>query len=117
MEKTVRWYVDTLGAHITFEGEIKGSKVNYFEISGFNFIVTGQLDDENGEDSPLDPTLRSRFGLDHFGFAVEDMAEALEDLRAQGVNILMEPWSPREGLIIAYIEGPDNVRIELTKRE
>jgi len=54
--------------------------------------------------------------VDHFGFAVEDMEEAVADLRAKNVTILEAPWSPRPGLTICYIEGPDKVRIELSQR-
>jgi catechol 2,3-dioxygenase-like lactoylglutathione lyase family enzyme len=117
VEKTARWYVDVLGARITFEGKFKGSKVYYLDLNGFNFILFGQLEGETGANQPIEASLRSRFGVDHFGFAVEDMQAAAADLRAKGVNILEEPWSPRPGLTIAYIEGPDHVRIELAERK
>jgi catechol 2,3-dioxygenase-like lactoylglutathione lyase family enzyme len=116
VESTARWYVDTLGAKITFEGEFKGSKVCYLEISGFNFIVFGRLQGEEGNSSPMAPTLQTRFGLDHFGFAVDRMESAVADLKAKGVVILEGPWSPRPGLTICYIQGPDMVRVELSER-
>lgn len=117
VERTARWYVSTLGAKITFEGQFKGSKVYYFEIGGFTFIVFGQLQGEEGAQAPMAPTLQTRFGVDHFGFAVEDMDAAVGDLRAKGVVILEGPWSPRAGLRICYIEGPDSARIELSERK
>ena len=83
----------------------------------FTIICFGRLEDESGEAEPIEPTLRTRFGVDHFGFAVDDVRGAIEELRAGGVTILEEPWSPRDGLTIAYIEGPDKVRIELTQRD
>lgn len=117
VERTARWYVDKLGARITFEGQFKGSKVFYFEVGGFTFIVFGQLQGENGPAEPIEPTLRTRFGVDHFGFAVDNMDEAVNDLRAKGVNFVETPWSPRPGLRICYIEAPDHVRIELSERK
>jgi lactoylglutathione lyase len=116
VESTARWYVDKLGAKITFEGQFRGSKVYYLNISGFTFIVFGRLDGEDRDNAPLPPNLQSRFGVDHFGFAIEDMAQAVDELRSKQVTILEEPWSPRAGLVICYIEGPDKVRIELTER-
>jgi lactoylglutathione lyase len=116
VERTASWYVDTLGARITFEGQFRGSKVYYLDISGFNFIVFGQLQGEEGGDQPIAADLRTRFGVDHFGFAVDGMEEAVADLRAKNVTILEAPWSPRPGLTICYIEGPDKVRIELSQR-
>ena len=117
VERTARWYVNTLGARITFEGQFRGSKVYYMDLSGFNFIVFGLLQGEEGADRPIEADLRTRFGVDHFGFAVEDMAAAVAELRAKNVTILEAPWSPRPGLTICYIEGPDKVRIELSQRE
>jgi len=99
-----------------FEGQFKGSKVYYLDISGFNFIVFGQLQGEDGASAPIGPTLRTRFGVDHFGFAVDHMEAAVADLKAKGATILGEPWSPRPGLTICYIQGPDAVRIELSER-
>lgn len=117
VERTARWYVETLGARVTFQGEFKGSKVRYLEISGFTFIVFGRLEGEEGSRAPIGPTLRTRFGIDHFGFAVASMKRALADLKARGVAILEGPWSPRPGLTICYIQGPDRVRIELSERK
>lgn len=116
VEKTAQWYVDTLSARITFEGQFRGSKVYYLDISGFNFIVFGQLEGEEGDSTPIEPTLRTRYGTDHFGFVVNNMEEAVNDLRAKGVTILEGPWNPRPGLTICYIEGPDKARIELSER-
>lgn len=117
VEQTAQWYVDKLGARITFEGQFKGSKVRYLDIDGFRFIVFGGLEGEEGTDAPIEPTLRTRFGVDHFGFAVENMQEAVADLRAKGVTILEGPWSPRPGFTICYIEAPDKARIELSERK
>ncbi|MBM3853082.1 MAG: VOC family protein [Verrucomicrobia bacterium] len=117
VERTARWYVEMLGAKLTFEGQFRGSKVRYFEIGGFTFIVFGQLQGEEGPAAPIPPTLQTRFGVDHFGFAVDDDAAEVAVLRAKGVSILEEPWSPRPGLTICYIEGPDRARIELTERK
>lgn len=117
VDKTAQWYVSNLGAKITFEGRFKGSKVYYMDISGFNFIVFGLLEGEEGDKAPAEPSLRVRFGADHFGFAVEDMDAAVADLRVKGVTFLEEPWSPRPGLKICYIEAPDKATIELSERK
>jgi lactoylglutathione lyase len=117
VDSTVQWYVKNLGARITFHGTFKGSRVNYIDISGFTFIVFGKLEGEEGDNSPIEPTLRTRFGNDHFGFAVDDLDATVADLRKKGVNILEGPWSQRPGLKICYIEAPDKALIELTERK
>lgn len=117
VDETVQWYVDKLGANATFEGKFRGSKVRYFDINGFTFICFGRLEGEEGEYAPIEPTLRTRFGNDHFGFEVPNMDEAVAELKGKGVSFIEEPWSPRDGLKIAYIEGPDKTAIELTQRD
>jgi catechol 2,3-dioxygenase-like lactoylglutathione lyase family enzyme len=50
--------------------------------------------------------------IDHVGFAVDDLNVALAHMRASGVKITAEPVT--RGLIkFAFIEGPDQVAIEL----
>lgn len=55
-------------------------------------------------------------GIEHIGLVVDDIAGAIEDLRGKGVGILAEPKEIKPGLSIAFIQGPDGVRIELLQR-
>ncbi len=55
------------------------------------------------------------FGVAHFGFRVEDVESAVEDLSSRGVAVLGAPISESSGLTYAYIAGPDGVVIELTQ--
>ena len=84
----------------------------YIDVNGFNIILIEQMPDEE----PMPATIQTREGLDHFGFAVEDMDAAAEELTAKGVKFLVEPLQVRPGLKIAYVQGPDKVRIELSER-
>ncbi len=52
-------------------------------------------------------------GLDHFAVNTSDMDETVATLKANGVHFWAEPRSPRPGLTIAFIAGPDNIKIEL----
>ena len=109
---TSQWYCDVLGGEFTFEGQFRGSAVRFVELPGLRIYVYGELENELS----LPASIQPRFGLDHFGLLVDDMDEAIAELRAKGVPILEEPWTVRPGLRIAYIEAPDQVRIELTER-
>ncbi len=113
MEETVRWYVGKLGGRVTFTGEFRGSKVFYLDVGETTFVIFGRLAGEN----PLPPSRGSRFGLDHFGFAIDDLDGALAELRAKDVRALEGPLDVRPGLRVAYIEGPELVRIELSERK
>jgi catechol 2,3-dioxygenase-like lactoylglutathione lyase family enzyme len=50
--------------------------------------------------------------LDHFGFKVPNLAEALQRWRAAGYEVLRE-FTGTEGFANAYLLGPDAVKIEL----
>jgi catechol 2,3-dioxygenase-like lactoylglutathione lyase family enzyme len=114
IEKTAQWYCRVLGAKVTFQGEFRGSKVYYIDIAGMNFTIFGKFENE---DEPALGSLCPRYGIDHFGFSVDDIEQAISELRANDVKILEGPITVRPGLRIAYFEGPDKVRIELCERQ
>ena len=52
--------------------------------------------------------------VDHLGFSVDDLDATLARMRSEGVKITAEPRSLADGRIrLAFIEGPDQVAIEL----
>jgi catechol 2,3-dioxygenase-like lactoylglutathione lyase family enzyme len=54
--------------------------------------------------------------VDHVGFSVANLPEALEKLRKDGVKVTDEIRSVAGGKIkFAFIEGPDKIRIELVE--
>ena len=55
-------------------------------------------------------------GVEHIGLAVEDMDAAVAELRRKGAEFVVEPNSPRPGVKLAFIQGPDGVRIEIIQR-
>ena len=55
-------------------------------------------------------------GVDHLAFTVESVDDALSELRTKGVEILSGPTNIRPGLRVAFVRGPDRIRIELLER-
>ena len=55
-------------------------------------------------------------GLDHFGFRVENLAQAVAELKAKGAEFSTEPFDLRPGVKIAFVRAPGDVRIELLER-
>ena len=55
-------------------------------------------------------------GIEHIGLGVNDLDAAAAQLKARGVRFTTEPRQARPGVRIAFIEGPDRVRIELIER-
>ena len=58
----------------------------------------------------------NRLGLEHFGFAVEDLAGELDRLVKAGIRVVLPATEVVGGTHLAYIEGPDDVLIELVQR-
>ena len=57
----------------------------------------------------------NRLGLEHFGFGVEDLQAELDRLESAGVRIVLPLTEITGGARLAYIEGPDDVLIELVQ--
>jgi catechol 2,3-dioxygenase-like lactoylglutathione lyase family enzyme len=57
----------------------------------------------------------NRLGLEHFGFGVEDLAAELDRLEKAGIRIVLPLTEVAGGTRLAYIEGPDDVLIELVQ--
>ena len=51
--------------------------------------------------------------IDHLAFSVDDLDATLARLRAAGVQMTSEPHSIAEGVRCVFVEGPDQVAIEL----
>ena len=58
----------------------------------------------------------NRLGLEHFGFGVQDLEAELTRLESSGIRIVLPLTEVVGGLRLAYIEGPDDVLIELVQR-
>lgn len=52
-------------------------------------------------------------GIDHFALNTSDFEATIATLKANGVHFWVEPMSPRPGVNIAFISGPDDIKIEL----
>lgn len=58
----------------------------------------------------------NRLGLEHFGFDVTDLKAELDRLVAAGIRIVLPFTQVSPETSLAYIEGPDDVLIELVQR-
>ena len=60
---------------------------------------------------------KGKRGLDHIGFKVKDLPATLEEMKKKGVRITQELTIMPSGAKIAFVEGPDGIRIELLQRD
>jgi catechol 2,3-dioxygenase-like lactoylglutathione lyase family enzyme len=82
------------------------------DINGLAVFIARVAPEVNMPPSPRDPHL----GLDHFGFRVDNLDEAVADLKRRGAEFAVEPYNIRPGVRIAFVRAPDDVRIELLER-
>ncbi len=57
----------------------------------------------------------NRLGLEHFGFHVEDLESEMARFEAEGIRVILPLTVTPQGIKLAYIEGPDDVVIELVQ--
>ena len=57
----------------------------------------------------------NRLGLEHFGFSTDDIEADIAKFEKAGVRIVMAVTEVIAGMKLAYIEGPDDVLIELVQ--
>jgi catechol 2,3-dioxygenase-like lactoylglutathione lyase family enzyme len=58
----------------------------------------------------------NRLGLEHFGFNVADLDMEMERFEQAGIRVVLPLTDVGNGTRLAYIEGPDDVLIELVER-
>lgn len=83
------------------------------DVNGLAIFLARVAPDADLPASPADP----HTGLDHFGFRVENVDEAVAELKHRGAEIAVEPHTIRPKVRIAFVRAPDDVRIELLQRD
>ena len=111
VEGTARWYERMLGAKILRSMQQGKPRVD-LDIGGQKVFLAEVAPDGKTADPPRSPYQ----GLDHFGLRVTGIDAVAAQLKAKGVEFTMEPTSPRPGIRIAFIRGPQDVSIELLER-
>ncbi|MBW6399868.1 VOC family protein [Roseomonas sp. HJA6] len=105
-----RFYMEALGARETGRTEIRGALRLVLDLGGLTLFI------EAVPPATPHPPEPPYLGLEHLGLRVPDLDAAAADLRSRGVRFVTEPREARPGTRIAFIEGPDGVRIELIER-
>ncbi|MFH1560250.1 MAG: VOC family protein [Chloroflexota bacterium] len=110
--KTAQWYERMFGARIIETPQPSGANRVELDLNGLVILVAGAL--SPGEE--LQGLKSSHYGLDHFGLKVENLEEAAAELKSKGVEFTMEPRTTPTGLKIAFVRGPEDVRIEVVEK-
>jgi catechol 2,3-dioxygenase-like lactoylglutathione lyase family enzyme len=109
------WYEKHFGAKIVSEREVMPGTITISMELGGPVRLNVSSKPEGTSDERAVAEL-NRLGLEHFGFAVEDLEADLERLEGAGIRIVLPLTEVVGGTRLAYIEGPDDVLIELVQR-
>lgn len=110
--KTAQWYHRMFGAKIVDTPQPSGPNRVDLDLSGVMVLIAGAL--PPGEE--LQGSGDLHYGLDHFGLRVDNLREAVADLKSKGAEFVVEPRTTPTGVKIAFVRGPEGVRIELVER-
>lgn len=108
--ETAQYFNKMFDAKIVESTQSDGQRRVDLDVNGLAIFIAKA--NESTPPGPVDPHL----GLDHFGLRVENLDEAVADLKAKGAEFAVEPYAIRPGLRIAFVRAPGNVRIELLER-
>jgi lactoylglutathione lyase len=109
---TARYYERLFDATVIESIQSDGTPRVDLDLNGLTVFIARVPPDEPIPSAPSEPHL----GLDHFGLRVDNLDEAAAELKRRGASFAVEPRTIRPGVKIAFLQCPDNVRIELLER-
>ncbi len=109
---TAEWYKRMFGAEVLESVQSDGQPRIDLNLNGLTIFLARVASDAKIPSAPSEPYV----GLDHFGLRVDDLDAAYAELKQRGATFTTEPRTIRPGVKIAFIQCPDNVRIELLER-
>ncbi len=112
VKKTAEYYHQMFDARIVESIQSDGTPRTDLDLNGLTIFIAPVAPDSAVPPAPTEPYV----GLDHFGLRVENMDETVAELKRRGASFMMEPRTIRPGVKIAFVQAPDNVRIELLER-
>ena len=113
-DATAAWYEKFFNARIVSKREVMPNTVTIgMEMGGqCRLNVSSKPPGSSDERSVAE---LNRLGLEHFGFDVEDLEAEMERLTAAGIRVVLPITDTPTGSRLSYIEGPDDVLIELVQ--
>lgn len=112
VEEMIRYFEKVFEGRVVSRGESRGFPLVRMDVYGAPISILGT----NPGTEQLQPGKGWR-GLDHFGFKVKNMEETVAGLKRKGAKFVIEPTTTPAGIKIAFLEGPEGIRIELVERD
>lgn len=116
-DATARFFETMFGAEVKrdiyppgtlYPGQLRISMI----VGGQRVLIAPPHPDEPTGSAPRFPF----YGLEHFGLTIDNLDDAVDELRAKGAEIAIGPLTRNPGLRLAFIRGPEGLMIELVER-
>jgi predicted enzyme related to lactoylglutathione lyase len=113
-EQSAEWYKKYFNAEILSSKEvIPGTITITLDTGGpVRLNISSQPKDSSPDTTPA---ILNKLGLEHFGFQTSDIESDINKFNKENIPVVMNVTSIPGGAKIAFIEGPDNVLIELVQ--
>jgi len=111
-EATAQWFERMLGAEVTRSMQQGKPRID-MKLGGANIFIAPVAAGDGVNPPPTTPYQ----GLDHFGLLVTGIDDIVAELKRKGVEFTKEPQTPRPGIRICFLRGPQGISIELLERD
>ena len=110
--KTAAWYVEAFGFEIVNDENPRPQGDRFIRCRTEDGVAINISGARTGE-SMGEGDATAHWGLEHFGIEVDDIDTELKRLEGLGAEVLEGPTRTATGLSIAFIQAPEDVRIEV----
>lgn len=111
-EAMAQWFESMLGAEVLRSMQQGRPRIDV-KLGGAKIFLAAVASGDGVNPAPVTPYL----GLDHFGLLVQGVDAVAAELKAKGVVFTKEPNTPRPGIRVCFIRGPEGISIELLDRD
>jgi catechol 2,3-dioxygenase-like lactoylglutathione lyase family enzyme len=111
-EGMAQWFEKFLGAEVVRTIQMGEPRID-LKLGGAKIFIAPVAPGDGVNPPPVTPYQ----GLDHFGLFVKDVDAVAADLKKKGAEFSREPHSPRPGIRICFLRGPQGISIELLERD
>lgn len=110
-EAMAQWFERMLGAEVIRTVQQGKERID-LKLGGVMIFIADVTPGEGVNPAPKTPYR----GLDHIGLFVTDLDDYVAEIKAKGVEFSKEPHSPRPGIRICFLRGPEGIGVELLER-
>ena len=103
VQKTAEYYHRVFDAEIVESIQSDWRPRTDLDLNGLTIFIAPVAANAAIPSAPSEPYI----GLDHFGLRVDNMDEAVAELKRRGARFKLEPRTIRPGVRIAFIEAPE----------